>query len=276
MPKDRKAPPLSSAQTKASPYCCSTKNTEKNISEKFVESIGNKKEWEEAICPICMEYPHNAILLLCSSHEKGCRPYMCNTSNRQSNCLNQFRKSSATSAMLLCPLCRGKINGWIVIKPTQRFMNSKPRSCSHEACEFSGTYSSLEKHARLVHPLVQPSKADPIRQHNWTELERERQTQDLLSASQREWEEEGSDRMTLEGGFGDTEIEVSFVSVERSSSPVNSLQQTTVSGGSGVVGRSRRFRTTPRMRVGNDPWHQLASRTGGYPPRQTQNIIGQI
>ena len=277
MPKDRKAPPLSSDQTKASPYYCSTKNTEKNISEKFVESIGDEKEWEEAICPICMEYPHNAILLLCSSHEKGCRPYMCNTSNRQSNCLNQFRKSSATSTMLLCPLCRGKINGWIVIKPAQRFMNSKPRSCSHETCEFSGTYSSLEKHARLVHPLVQPWKADPIRQQNWTELEQERQTQDLLSASQREWEEEGSDPMTLEGGFGDTEIEeVSFVSVERSSSPVNSLQQTTVSGGSGVVGRPRRFRTTARMRVGNGPTHQLASRTGGYPPRRTQNIIGQI
>ncbi|GFY96989.1 hypothetical protein Acr_11g0012950 [Actinidia rufa] len=117
MPKDRKAPPLSSDHSKACPYCCSTKNTEKNIAEKFVESIGNKKEWEEAICPICME---------------------------------------------------GKINGWIVIKPAQRFMNSKPRSCSHEACEFSGTYSSLEKHARLVHPLVQPSKADPIRQQNWT------------------------------------------------------------------------------------------------------------
>ncbi|GFY97043.1 hypothetical protein Acr_11g0013490 [Actinidia rufa] len=94
-----------------------------------------------------------------------------------------------------------------------------------------GTYSSLEKHARLVHPLV-----------------------DLEILKTR----------------------CLFVSVERSSSPVNSLQQTTVSGGSGVVGRSRRFRTTPRMRVGNGPWHQLASRTGGYPPRQTQNIIGQI
>ncbi|GFY96991.1 hypothetical protein Acr_11g0012970 [Actinidia rufa] len=220
MPKDRKAPPLSSDHSKASPYCCSTKNTEKEHSRK-IRGIN----WEQ---------------------EGMGRSYI------------------------------GKINGWIDIKPARRFMNSKPRSCSHEACEFSGTYSSLEKHARLVHPLVQPSKADPIRQQNWTELGRERQTQDLLSASQREWEEEGSDPMTLEGGFGDSENEVSFVSMERSSSPVNSLQQTTASGGSGVVGRSRRFRTTPRMRVGNGPWHQLASRTGGYPPRQTQNIIGQI
>ncbi|PSS07478.1 E3 ubiquitin-protein like [Actinidia chinensis var. chinensis] len=259
MPKDRKAPPLSSDQTKASPYHCSARITEQNRSENFVESIGDKNEWEEAVCPICMEHPHNAVLLLCSSHEKGCRPYMCDTSDCQSNCLNQFRKSSTE---LLCPLCRGKINGGIVIKPAWRFMNAKPRSCSHETCEFSGSYSALENHARLVHPLVRPLKAEPICQQNWTELERERQTQDLLSASQREWEEERR--------FGDTEIEVSIVYVERSS-PVNSLPETTVSGGSGVGGGSRRFRTTARMRVGNGPTHQLASRTGGYPPRQTQN-----
>ncbi|GFZ04099.1 hypothetical protein Acr_16g0007230 [Actinidia rufa] len=219
MPKDRKAPSLSIDQTKASPYHCSARITEQNRSENFVESTGDKNEWEEAVCPICMEHPHNAVLLL--------------------------------------------ENQWgIVIKPARRFMNAKPRSCSHETCEFSGSYSALENHARLVHPLVRPSKAEPIRQQNWTELERERQTQDLLSASQRGWEEERS--------FGDTEIEVSIVYVERSS-PVNSLPETTVSGGSGVGGGSRRFRTTARMRVGNGPTHQLASRTGGYPPRQTQN-----
>lgn len=53
------------------------------------------KEWEEARCPVCMEHPHNAVLLLCSSHEKGCRPFMCDTSYRHSNCLDQFRKSFA-------------------------------------------------------------------------------------------------------------------------------------------------------------------------------------
>lgn len=53
------------------------------------------KEWEDARCPVCMEHPHNAVLLICSSYNKGCRPYMCDTSQRHSNCLEQFRKSFA-------------------------------------------------------------------------------------------------------------------------------------------------------------------------------------
>ncbi|CDP03849.1 unnamed protein product [Coffea canephora] len=50
------------------------------------------KEWDEASCPICMDHPHNAVLLLCSSHDKGCRSYICDTSYRHSNCLDRFRK----------------------------------------------------------------------------------------------------------------------------------------------------------------------------------------
>lgn len=56
-------------------------------------STGGKWEWEEATCPICMDYPHNAVLLCCSSYENGCRPYMCNTSYRHSNCLDQYQKA---------------------------------------------------------------------------------------------------------------------------------------------------------------------------------------
>ncbi|PNX97370.1 hypothetical protein L195_g020599, partial [Trifolium pratense] len=52
-------------------------------------------KWEEARCPVCMEHPHNTVLLICSSHEKGCCPYMCNTGYRHSNCLDQFCKSFA-------------------------------------------------------------------------------------------------------------------------------------------------------------------------------------
>ncbi|PNX87734.1 hypothetical protein L195_g043828 [Trifolium pratense] len=37
--------------------------------------------------------PHNTVLLKYSSHDKGCRPYMCNTSYQHSNCLDQFCKS---------------------------------------------------------------------------------------------------------------------------------------------------------------------------------------
>ncbi|KAI6689373.1 hypothetical protein NL676_026201 [Syzygium grande] len=30
-----------------------------------------KKAWDQATCSVCMEYPHNAVLLLCSSYDKG-------------------------------------------------------------------------------------------------------------------------------------------------------------------------------------------------------------
>ncbi|XAR58710.1 hypothetical protein NMG60_11014206 [Bertholletia excelsa] len=50
------------------------------------------KEWDEASCPICMDHPHNAVLLICTSHEKGCKSYICDTSYRHSNCLDRFKK----------------------------------------------------------------------------------------------------------------------------------------------------------------------------------------
>lgn len=55
------------------------------------------KELDEISCPICMDHPHNAVLLLCSSHEKGCRSYICDTSHRHSNCLDRFKKLRAKS-----------------------------------------------------------------------------------------------------------------------------------------------------------------------------------
>ncbi|KAH7865008.1 hypothetical protein Vadar_001113 [Vaccinium darrowii] len=58
------------------------------------------------------------------------------------------------------------------------FMNSVPRSCSVDTCEFTGTYPELENHASLVHPSVRPSDVDPVRQQNWTRLELERDLQD--------------------------------------------------------------------------------------------------
>ncbi|XP_057437021.1 uncharacterized protein LOC130729320 isoform X2 [Lotus japonicus] len=50
------------------------------------------KELDEVSCPICMDHPHNAVLLHCSSYEKGCRSYICDTSYRHSNCLDRFKK----------------------------------------------------------------------------------------------------------------------------------------------------------------------------------------
>lgn len=53
------------------------------------------KELDGASCPICMDHPHNAVLLLCSSHDKGCQSYICDTSYRHSNCLDRFKKLRA-------------------------------------------------------------------------------------------------------------------------------------------------------------------------------------
>ncbi|KAK1428463.1 hypothetical protein QVD17_17298 [Tagetes erecta] len=39
-----------------------------------------------------MDHPHNAVLVLCSSHTKGCKSFICDTSYRHSNCLDRFKK----------------------------------------------------------------------------------------------------------------------------------------------------------------------------------------
>ncbi|KAL3532373.1 hypothetical protein ACH5RR_005894 [Cinchona calisaya] len=102
MPKERRDRSLSFDRSKASPFPCSSSRSRKLLPKNPLESDENAKEWEEARCPVCMEHPHNAVLLLCASHEKGCRPFMCDTSYRHSNCFDQFRKSfgEASSATL--------------------------------------------------------------------------------------------------------------------------------------------------------------------------------
>lgn len=105
---------------------------------------------------------------------------------------------------LLCPLCRGQINGWTVVDSARYFMNAKARSCASETCDFSGTYKDLRKHARAVHPLVRPTDADPERQDNWRRLEQQRDLGDLISTLQSSIGEERSGESTLtvdEGGW---------------------------------------------------------------------------
>ncbi|KAF8406969.1 hypothetical protein HHK36_006090 [Tetracentron sinense] len=256
MPKDRRDRSLSFDRCRASPFPCSSSRARRSSSKNPSEPVEDLKEWEEARCPVCMEHPHNAVLLLCSSHEKGCRPYMCDTSYRHSNCLDQFRKSSvetpstiplqeetslsstASHVMtpetigmdiqeeegreegvppgptmpcesqvqpkLVCPLCRGHIDGWVALEPARLFMNAKARSCARETCDFSGTYADLRKHARLEHPLIRPSEADPERQRDWRRLERQRDIGDVLSTIQSAFGEERSDDSILsvdEGGL---------------------------------------------------------------------------
>nr|XP_043626326.1 uncharacterized protein LOC122597813 [Erigeron canadensis] len=191
MPKDRRSPSVDRC-SRVSPYSRNYQDVRMTRPRTPSLPVGNENEWEETRCPICMEHPHNAVLLLCSSLEKGCRPYMCSTNDFHSNCLAQFRKSSMNAdaspqvhggeeTKLVCPLCRGEINGWKVVNPARRFMDSKVRSCSLETCDFSGNYSQLKKHARCEHPNVRPRDVDPERELEWRSLEEELEQQDVVT-----------------------------------------------------------------------------------------------
>ncbi|KAJ0523940.1 putative transcription factor C2H2 family [Helianthus annuus] len=138
------------------------------MSQKGVEKP--LEEYEKVRCPICMEHPHQAILLLCSSHDKGCRPYICDTGRNHSNCFSMFKN---TRKKLLCPLCRGKVHDWTVDARAQHFMNHKTRTCANGTCTFSGSYMDLEHHVRMVHPSdVGPSGSDgPVSENVWMDLE---------------------------------------------------------------------------------------------------------
>ncbi|GMI70164.1 hypothetical protein HRI_000685700 [Hibiscus trionum] len=168
MSKERRFGSLSFERSRVTLYPCSSRgrNAKQCQPENSLESrfglVENVKEWEDARCPICMEHPHNAVLLRCSSFENSCRPFMCNTSYRLSNCLEQFCKpsvSSPSTAVLqkiplgnmtytfsgwrnlpfcdhqneagsdlqpkfLCPLCRGDIYAWSVVEQSKEIFSS--------------------------------------------------------------------------------------------------------------------------------------------------------
>ncbi|TVU07022.1 hypothetical protein EJB05_47061, partial [Eragrostis curvula] len=240
-----------------------------------VDTAATLKEWDDARCPICMDHPHNAVLLMCSSHDKGCRSYICDTSYRHSNCLDRFKKMKvdhgtsslqpsssmprgtrnqnvvegspfgltrdsrrlpvdmsvtdedfshqddshrpatrageqdasnynedpvtleaqegegnglmesnemSSSNQLMCPLCRGVVSGWKIIKEARHYLDEKSRACSREACTFSGNYRELRRHARRVHPTTRPADVDPSRRRAWHRLEHQREYGDILSA----------------------------------------------------------------------------------------------
>ncbi|CAL1352685.1 unnamed protein product [Linum trigynum] len=170
------------------------------------KGLFDKKDWEDVTCSVCIEFPHNAVLLLCSSHDKGCRPYMCGTSFRYSNCLDQYKKAYTNGeaekceiSELACPLCRGKVKGWTVVEPAREYLNSKERSCMQDDCSFVGTYKELRKHMKGVHPSATPRGVDPQLEQKWRRLEREREHDDVISTI----------RSTMPGSlvFGDYVIE---------------------------------------------------------------------
>lgn len=89
MPKTKRSGPAEAQKSRSRPYKARGKGSEG-------DSVGERDgrdDWEDALCPIGLESPHNAVLLVCSSHADGCHPYMCNTSDRHSNCLDQYQKA---------------------------------------------------------------------------------------------------------------------------------------------------------------------------------------
>ncbi|KNA12874.1 hypothetical protein SOVF_121140 [Spinacia oleracea] len=172
----------------------------KDINNKS-SKLSEKKDWEDANCSVCMESPHNAVLLLCSSYNKGCRPYMCATGYRFSNCLDQYKNAykkgtpgSTTPGLnpewpeekmeaseLLCPLCRGQVKGWTLVEPARKYLNKKKRTCMQENCTFVGNYKQLKKHVKNEHPWARPREVDPSLEAKWKSLEREREISDVMS-----------------------------------------------------------------------------------------------
>ncbi|CAA0810917.1 Protein of unknown function (DUF1644 [Striga hermonthica] len=207
MPKDKRLNSLSLDRAMASPYSRGS-----NSADPKIDILDEEKQWDDTLCPICMDHPHNAVLLLCSSRQTGCRAFVCDTSYRHSNCLDQLLRSNGTRP-LACPLCRGSVSGWEVVGPARDLMNSKTRSCSLETCEFSGTYADLRKHARADHPSGRPFEASPSRQAGWTELERRLDMEDALAYQSHMdfeepelWDEWGTDGLfDLPGGISDIE-----------------------------------------------------------------------
>ncbi|KAK1560337.1 hypothetical protein Q3G72_025467 [Acer saccharum] len=203
---------IASRRYRSTPYSLPTWNhsISEDLYPKKCSKALDKKDWEDATCSVCMECPHNAVLLLCSSHDKGCRPYMCGTSFRYSNCLDQYKKAytkvissnhegngSADNPIvvsdsglpvekcdameLACPLCRGQVKGWTVVEPARDYLNAKQRSCMQDDCSFVGTYKELRKHMKVDHPTARPREVDPSVEQKWRRLEREREHDDVIS-----------------------------------------------------------------------------------------------
>ncbi|CAO2841256.1 unnamed protein product [Amaranthus hypochondriacus] len=303
MPKTRRDRSSSFERSTKSPAPCSSSLTSESKAKPPSVTDEDLKEWEDARCPVCMEHPHNAVLLVCTAYDKGCRPYMCDTSHRHSNCLDQFRKSFTEGTTeiqseegaqptsqasefgavetvvtlqeevkfqgpvaaeiasmhklpekLVCPHCRGKISGWIVVDAARSFMNAKSRSCACEACEFSGNYSDLRRHARQEHPQVRPSEADPERQRNWRRLERQRDIGDVLSTIQSSLGEEQDDLPMDERGW------ITIFFLFRVWHPSSSPRSSSVSNTSRVRTRSQHARRrAARLREGNPDAEQAST-----------------
>nr|CAD1827435.1 unnamed protein product [Ananas comosus var. bracteatus] len=162
--------------------------------------------WADVTCPICLDFPHNAVLLRCSSYEKGCRPFMCDTDQSLSNCLERFKsayglpgsaKSSAAAidtsleriqivlfnpnSRPTCPLCRGEVIGWAIVDEARLQLNQKRRCCEENNCSYFGDFYELQKHTQIKHPNSHPSEIDPKQRLDWENFQQSSDIIDVLS-----------------------------------------------------------------------------------------------
>lgn len=178
------------------------------------QDIKFDQSWvEDVACPICLDSPHNAVLLRCASYEKGCRPFICDTDQTRSNCLERFRgahglpvpvpanarassrtvsplnsihtitisSSNANNNRPACPLCRGDVMGWLVIGEARSHLNQKRRCCEESRCSYVGSFHELQRHTQQKHPDSRPSAIDPARRADWENLQRSSDVVDVLS-----------------------------------------------------------------------------------------------
>ncbi|KAJ0251813.1 Uncharacterized protein HA466_0127190 [Hirschfeldia incana] len=157
--------------------------------------------WDDLVCPICLDSPHNGVLLQCSSYQNGCRAFLCNTDHLHSNCLDRFITACTTDSLPpappapdetlskvleesckpACPLCRGEVTGWVVVEEARLLLDEKKRSCEEPRCRFTGTYTELQEHAKSEHPGSRPSKIDPARKLDWENFQQSSEIIDVLS-----------------------------------------------------------------------------------------------
>ncbi|GAQ83273.1 hypothetical protein KFL_001410300 [Klebsormidium nitens] len=197
MPKTPRTRSRASHSSLSTPYA---KRSKSDV-EDTAGSVGGKADaigldetelWEVTRCCICLESPHNGVLLLCASSDRGCRPYVCDTSARHSNCLDTYKRTMTECVevegkerefRLPCPLCRGTVTGQKINKGARHYWNQKERPCAKESCSFKAKYTALRRHARKDHPNDRPTEVKPEQAQSWQRAEREREMQDVLSAA---------------------------------------------------------------------------------------------
>lgn len=171
-----------------------------------LEDTQSNINWDDIVCPICLDVPHNAVLLHCGSYDRGCRAFMCDTDDYHSNCLDRYKRahglptittvSSTTTgtptqsirviplgsgSSPTCPLCRGNVTGLVVVDEVRAYLNMMKRCCEEKQCLYVGNYMELQRHAQQEHPHSRPSKVDPDRQQDWENFQRSSEMIDVLS-----------------------------------------------------------------------------------------------